>query len=79
MADSLLDQVRRIVADVFNCRFEQVSAESSPETIEGWDSLHHLNLVLALEQQFSVSIDPWQAAELTSVEAVVSAIQQLRG
>jgi acyl carrier protein len=79
MSDAVLDQVRSMVADVFNCRVDQVTPQSSSETIEGWDSLHHLNLVLALEERFGISIDPWQASELTSVEAIVEAVRQLRG
>ena len=79
MSDALLDQVRAMVADVFNCSVAKVSAESSPETIEGWDSLHHLNLVLALEERFGMSIDPWQAADLTSVEAIVQAVREKQG
>lgn len=79
MSDAVLDQVRSMVADVFNCRVDQVTPQSSAETIEGWDSLHHLNLVLALEERFGISIDPWQAAELTSVEAIVETVRRLRG
>ena len=79
MADSTLDQVRRIVADVFNCRLEQVSADSSSESVENWDSLHHLNLVLALEERFSMRFDPWEAAELVSVAAIVRTVDEKSG
>jgi len=76
MADSTLNQVRQVVADVFNCRLEQVTAESSPETVENWDSLHHLNLVLALEERFRTRFDPWEAAELVSVAAIVRTVEE---
>lgn len=74
----LLGEVRGLVAEIFNCAPGQVTAESSSETIEGWDSLHHLNLILALEERYAISLDPLEAAELTSVAAVVAAVAEKR-
>ena len=76
MSDDCLDQIRQIVADVFNVPIENVTADSSPESIESWDSMAHLNLVLSLEQAFGVSIAPEDIAELTSVSAIVEWLQQ---
>ncbi|MFZ5893966.1 MAG: acyl carrier protein [Myxococcota bacterium] len=79
MSDTVLDQVRSIVADTLNCRVDQVSAESSPDTLENWDSVQHLNLVLAVESRFSMRFDPWEAADLVSVGAIVRAVQEKQG
>jgi len=46
------DSIRQIAGDVFKVPVEGVSLSSSPDTIESWDSMHHLELVLALEQEF---------------------------
>ena len=77
--DPLLDEIRRMVADVFQVRLDTVTAESTSETVPGWDSLHHLNLVLALEQTYDLPFDPLEAAELTGVQAVVDAVRSKRG
>ena len=42
------------MAAVFEVPGEAIHAESSPETIESWDSLKHMNLVVALEEEFSI-------------------------
>ena len=39
MKNSILNEVRQIVADIFNLPLECITAQSSPDTIEGWDSL----------------------------------------
>jgi len=49
MKNSILNEVRQIVADIFNLPLECITAQSSPDTIEGWDSLQQVNLVVALE------------------------------
>jgi acyl carrier protein len=68
------ERVRRIVSDVFAVPVDQVTDESSPETIEAWDSMAHLNLVLSLEQEFAVTFDLDEIAQLTSVRAIVDGL-----
>lgn len=67
MSELIETRVRQVAADVFNLPLEQVTAQSSPQTIETWESLQHLNLVLALEQEFAISIDPEEIAQIGSI------------
>lgn len=78
MDTPLLDSVRRIVADVFEVPEDQVKAESSPDNVESWDSIHHLNLVLALEQEFGVQFTPEEIEQLLSVELIVALVEEKR-
>ena len=50
------------IKEIMETVFEQdlsgfENSQISPKTIENWDSLAHLSLVTALEQEFSVEID----------------------
>jgi acyl carrier protein len=74
MSEAVLDDIRQTVAEVFLIEVQQVSAESSPESIPAWDSVGHLNLVLTLEQKFGVRFDPDQIPQLTSVQAIAEAV-----
>lgn len=74
MAASVPDRVRQIVSDVFAVPLGQVTPESTPDTIETWDSMAHLNLVLSLEQSFGITFNPDEIAELTSVRAIIDRI-----
>ena len=78
MSSPLLDSVRRIVSDVFEVPEEQIEAESSPDNVESWDSIHHLNLVLALEQEFGVQFTPEEIEQLLSVELIVALVDEKR-
>lgn len=78
MSSPLLDSVRRIVSDVFEVPEEQIKAESSPDNVESWDSIHHLNLVLALEQEFGVQFTPEEIEQLLSVELIVALVDEKR-
>ena len=78
MNTPFLDRVRGIFSDVFQIPLEQVQAESSPDTIPNWDSLQHLNLVLALEQEFQVQFTPEEIEQLLSVELVAALLDEKR-
>lgn len=68
------DRVCQIVSDVMNVPVEAVTPESSPDTIESWDSLKHMNVVLALEEEFGVEFDDEQIVQMLSVGAIVKAL-----
>ena len=76
---SVVDEVRETVADVFALDVQDVTASTSPETAPVWDSIGHLNLVLALEQRFDVSFDPEQIPQLVSVQAIADAVAARQG
>jgi acyl carrier protein len=68
---SVLNRVQQILADIFHIPAEQITSMSSPETIENWDSLNHLNLVLAIEQEFGIQLMPEEIDRLLSVEDIM--------
>lgn len=72
----MLDRTRSIVADIFTLPLERVRPESSPDTIETWDSLKHLDIVLALEQEFGVQFSPEEIEQLLSVELMVALLAE---
>jgi acyl carrier protein len=63
--------VRRVAADVLGVPVGELNRESSPETIITWDSIAHLNLMVALEEELGVQFDPDDLETMTSVGAIV--------
>ena len=61
------DRIFRVVFDVLGVPIEKVNDESSPDTIQAWDSLSHINLILALEAEFTISLSPDDVLEMLSV------------
>ena len=45
------------MGDVFNIGVDSINNDSSPDNIENWDSLKHMNLIVALEEEFEVEFD----------------------
>ena len=76
MDETIDERVKRIVADIFNMPYENVLDNSSPKTIDNWDSMQLLNLVLAFEQNFSISLSSEEIDKFIDVKSIVDLIQQ---
>jgi acyl carrier protein len=75
---STFEQVRNIASDIFGVPADKISAESSPETIENWDSMQHLNLVLAVEEKFGVQLEPEDIERMNSIGAVAALVEKIQ-
>jgi acyl carrier protein len=70
------DGLRRTLASVLGVRPEEINDESSPDTIASWDSLNHLNLVMAIEGEFGVSLSAEDAMEMRNVGLIRTILGQ---
>ena len=75
-------ELRQLMAEVFECDPSKITPEATPDTVDAWDSLRLLDLLLALEQQAGVEVDADRISEMTSVPsilAIIHAAQDARG
>jgi acyl carrier protein len=66
----MVDKLSRVLSQVFDIPAERITDEDAPDTIQSWDSLTHVHLVLALEAEFALVLSPDDAAEMLSVGAI---------
>ena len=76
MNEQVLSRVREIASDVLRA---EVTSESSPHTVESWDSEQHLNLVLAIEEEYGVQFLPEEMDQATTVGSLARLVTAKRG
>lgn len=64
------EQIRETLAEVFERPVADVPSDATNQTLEGWDSLRHLELMLALEMKFGVRMTSAVIPTLLSVDAI---------
>ena len=75
--ETVLLDVRRIAADVLRKTIDEVPADRARATrISGWDSMAHVNLVLAIEQHFDVQFKPEEMLEMLSIELTAMLVEE---
>jgi acyl carrier protein len=70
-------RLREILASVLEVPVEEIPEDASTDTIEAWDSLAHMNLILAVEDAFGVTIPDEEAADLTSIQLLRLVVSEL--
>lgn len=63
-------RLRRVMAAVFPVDVVDLKDTDSTATIAEWDSVGHLQLMMALEAEFGIAFSPDEMAELTSLGAI---------
>ncbi len=69
------DKLREIVATVLEVDIAKIGAATSREKTKQWDSLNHLNICVAVGQEFGVEIS---ADEMTRIRKVSDIVRLLR-
>lgn len=65
------ETIKGLMATVFNKDISEINEDASPDTVDAWDSLGHMNLIVALEENFNVTFNDDEIPELLSFEDIV--------
>ena len=69
--------LQQLMAAVLEVPADSIGPGTDMDTVEAWDSLRHLTLVLALEEEFGVHIPDEEAGSITSYPLVKLVLSEL--
>ncbi len=72
----MADDIDQLIATALKIPLSQITDDLAYEGIEQWDSLAHVNLMLAIEDRYDIEIDEDLMIELTSVRAIKDFVSQ---
>jgi len=72
----MVGRVRELLARTLEVPLESVPADAAQESLERWDSLGHLNVVMELEAAFGVSFSTDEAVGMRSVAGIVEVLKR---
>ena len=72
--EEILEKVNEIFQEVFDDDSIEVFEETTADDIEDWDSLEHINLVVAVENCFKIKFNMGEVAALKNVGEMVDLI-----
>ena len=71
------ERVYKVVSQVLNVPLEQINDDFSPDHSKEWDSLKHMNLILAIEEEFQIQFGEGQIVEMLSVGLIIESIKEV--
>jgi len=75
----IMAKLNEIFCDVFDDEDIVLTDATNSDNIEDWDSLEQINLLVAIEKQFSIKFSLADVADLENVGAMVDLIERMVG
>ncbi len=72
----MYEKVLNVVSNIIGVPVETLSEKSSRETASYWDSLKHMNLILSLEEEFSVSLSDEEIMKISSIKDIIKLLKE---
>lgn len=77
--EEVFERVNEVFRDVFDDEEITVGEETTADDIEDWDSLEHIHLVTAIEQEFKMKFTMGQVVSMKNVGEMVDIILEKVG
>ncbi|MBA3660207.1 MAG: acyl carrier protein [Gammaproteobacteria bacterium] len=69
-------RVKKILSQLFNVSENEINDETSSDTVSKWDSLTHMNLIVALEDEFKISFTDEQMIEMLNYPLILLTVKE---
>ena len=66
------EKIKQILKDIFS---KEITDDFRQENEDNWDSLTHLDIIVALEDEFKTSFTPEEIGDMTSLKKIVDIIK----
>lgn len=70
-------KLKKVMASVLDLPMEQVTESLSPESVDAWDSLKQMTLILTLEEEFGIHFSDEQVVELLSYKLIRETLREI--
>lgn len=75
----MINKVKKTLADVLDINAASIDDQFSNERSEKWDSLNHIRLAMALEEEFGVQLTAEEIADMISIPRILAVLGHKTG
>ena len=72
--DLIFERVNKVFQTVFDDETISVNENTTSNDIEDWDSLEHISLIVAIEQEFTIKFSMGEVSNMKNVGEMVNII-----
>ena len=71
-----MDRINKILAENLKISVDQTTQNLTMQDVNDWDSLSHMNLIVALEDEFQIQLTGDEIAEMISLDRIREIVQK---
>lgn len=64
------EKIKRLMCEIFRLKEEEITDSLTMRDIETWDSLKHMELVVAIEEEFGIELNADEIVAMQSVKDI---------
>ena len=76
MSENIVESLTEIFHTVFNDDSIEITNELSAKDVNNWDSMNHVNLIIAVETEFGIRFSNDEISDLQNVGELIQLIQK---
>jgi len=69
-------RVKNILSNILGVSEDEINKDSSPNTIETWDSMKQIDLVISLEEEFEIEFFNEQIIQIVDYKSLVEVLKE---
>ena len=69
-------EVKQVMSDILDLDANSIDVSTAKDGTASWDSLNHINLIVALEQEFQVSFDVAEIESMLSFSDILETLER---
>ena len=73
---SIEERIKQIMSVVLDVDKYLIKEDSSTDSIENWDSMNHMNLIVALEEEFECEFDEEDIEDMINFSIIKNKIEK---
>lgn len=73
---AVIDELKTVFEEVFDQKELKLSPATTANDVEGWDSMSHVTMLMAVEDHFGVEFKPYEIANLVNVGALIALVEK---
>lgn len=77
MAKEIIREIEDIMRDAFDDDAIEINPATTAADIAAWDSMNHVRLIVAIEQDMGISMPMERVSDLQNVGELVSLVEEL--
>ena len=70
------EKLKEVMASIFEVSPEEIGPQTSSDDLEKWDSLHHMNLIAALEEEFGLEFEEDEILDMINFKLILLTISE---
>jgi len=72
----ILEQLTEVFQMVFEDDEIEIDRHTTANDIDGWDSMSHMTLLMAIEEDFEIEFEEWEVIDLSDVGELIDLITE---